>query len=219
MRLHPLLAVVGLSAVALAGCGGSGDAAPPIVTGVPGTGLTAATTEGAGGSPTGSAPGTTAGTIPAEPTLTEGSTISTVGLDRVTFGMTVEEAEAALGARLVAEEPKNPSCYVARPDEGADGVTFLVSDGRIERADVTAGKVGTRSGARISSTVADVNALYPGQIETQARPDGQPGSWLVFVPKDEADAKFRIVFVTDGTTVTAIRAGRLPQVLAPTGCA
>lgn len=218
MRARHLLVPLGLSVVLLAGCGGGGEAAPPIVTGVPGTGLTSGSTAPSSDPGTGSVPGTTAGTVPDKPTLTEGSTISTVGLDRVTFGMTVEEAEAALGSRLVAEEPKNPSCYVAHPEQGADGVAFLVSDGRIERADVTAGKVGTRSGAHIGSTEADVTTLYGDQIQPQPRPDGQAGNWLVFVPKDEADAKFRIVFVTDGATVTAIRAGRVPQVLAVQGC-
>lgn len=210
------VALAGAVALGVPACSRSDDNAAPIVTGVPGTGLTTGSSAGASTEP---APGTTAGTVPDAPTLTDGSTISTVGLDKVTFGMTVDEAQAALGTTLVADEPKNPSCYTAHPAAGTAGVSFLVSDGRVERAEVTAGKIGTRSGAHLGSTATDITTLYGDRIQSQPRPDGQPGTWLVYVPKDEADAKFRIVFVTDGATVTAIRAGRLPQVLATSGCA
>ena len=154
-----------------------------------------------------------------KPTLNEASAISTVGLDKVHFGMTVAEAEKAANSKLVATEPtKNPSCYLAKPEAGPDGVSFLISDGRVERVDITGGPIATRSGAKVGSTVADVKKLYGEQLQDAPRPDAQPGGALVFVPKDEADAKFRLVFLTDGATVQLYRAGRIPQVLAPTGC-
>jgi hypothetical protein len=152
-----------------------------------------------------------------KPTLTDSSTISTVGLDKVHFGMTVADAEAAAGAHLVADGTKG-DCYLAKPDAGAAGVAFLISDGRVERVDITGGNVATRSGIKVGSTNSSVKAAYPGQIQDAPRPDGQPGGALVFVPKDAADAQFRIVFLTDGTTVQAYRAGRLPQVTAASGC-
>jgi len=165
---------------------------------------------------TSSVPGTV--TTLGEPTLTDASTISTVGVDKVHFGMTVPEAEKAAGSRLIADENKNPACYSAKLESGPAGIAFLVSDSRIERVDVTGGKVSTRSKVHVGSTVDEVKTAYPGQIEEHPRPDGQPGTALVFVPKDEADAKFRLVFLTDGASVQLFRAGRLPQVLAATGC-
>jgi hypothetical protein len=163
---------------------------------------------------TSTAPGTSVAL--GKPTVTDTSTISTVGLDKVHFGMTVAEAEQAAGSKLVADG--TGSCYAVKLDQGAAGVGFLISDGRVERVDITGGNVATRSGIKVGSTAAAVKAAYPGQIDEQPRTDGAPGTALVFVPKDEADAQFRIVFLTDGTTVQSYRAGRLPQVTAATGC-
>ena len=89
----------------------------------------------------------------------------------------------------------------------------------MERVDIAAPPIATRSGAKVGSTEAQITQLYGDQIEVQPRADGQPGNALVFVPRDEADKDFLLVFTTDGTTVTSYRAGRVPQVLAPTGCA
>jgi len=151
------------------------------------------------------------------PTLKDSSTISTVGLDKVQFGMTVAEAEKAAGSALTSDAPKS-SCYAVKPAQGAAGVSFLISDGRVESVTIGAPPIATKSGAKVGSTEAQIKDLYPGQIEVQPRLDGQPGNQLVFTPKDAADAKFRLVFFTDGSIVTSYRAGRVPQVLAATGC-
>jgi hypothetical protein len=209
-----VLALVG----GVVGCGssGSGDeiATPPSTGFTPRTEPTAPTT--ATTAPPETTPGSTAdlGT----PTLVDTSTISTVGLDKVQFGMTLDEAQAAAGTELTTAGTRDPSCYLASPVEGAAGITFLFSDGTVERVDISAPPIATRSGAKVGSTEAQIKELYSDQIEVQPRLDGQPGNALVFVPRDEADRNFRLVFTTDGTTVTAYRAGRVPQVLAPTGC-
>lgn len=208
------LAIVGGSV----GCGGSGSgdeiATPPSTGFTPRTDPTSPTTAT-------TAPGTTAPVPTADlgtPTLVDTSTISTVGLDKVQFGMTLDEAQAAAGSELVTTGPRDPSCYLASPAEGAAGITFLFSDGTVERVDISAPPIATRSGAKVGSTEAQIRELYGDQIQVQPRADGQPGNLLVFVPRDEADQDFRLVFTTDGTTVTSYRAGRVPQVLAPTGC-
>ena len=214
-------ALVVVAVLALASCGssGSGDeiATPPSTGFTPRTDPTAAP-----GEPT--LPPDTAApdTAPADlgpPTLVDTSTISTVGLDKVQFGMTLEEAQEAAGTELVTDGPREPSCFLAAPVAGAAGIGFLFSDGRVERVDIAAPPIATRSGAKVGSTEAQIAELYTDQIEVQPRADGQPGNNLVFVPRDEADQDFRLVFTTDGTTVTSYRAGRVPQVLAPTGCA
>jgi hypothetical protein len=189
------------------------------------TGFTPATTAPPStGAPTDPGPSTTVAgpttTSPlGAPTVKETSTISTVGLDKVTFGMTKADAEKAAGSALVPVGPGTSACQLVSLASGAPGVSFLLVNGRVERVDIAAAPISTRSGARVGSSVAQVRALYPGQIEDAARPDGQPGGALVFVPKDAADANFRLVFSTDGTTVVSYRAGRVPGVLAPTGCA
>ena len=198
----------------LAGCAGGGEGST-IVTGRAATTLT----------PNGSGVvGTTvveAGTsTTTKPTITEGSVLTTVGLDKVHFGMTLEDAEKAAGTKLVPVDPsaKKPACFVAKPERGPDGLTYIVSDGRVEQVAITAPKINTRSGAHVGSTEADVQKLYPSQIDIQNRPDALPGHALVFVPKDEADAKYRVVFLTDGTVVTEMRGGRAALVTSPTPC-
>ncbi len=180
-----------------------GDGVTTVVT----TALETTTTTAPGGSTTSLGP----------PTLKDSSTISTVGLDKVQFGMTLAEAEKAAGSKLTSDAPKS-NCYAVKPEQGAAGISFLVSDGRIESVTIDAPPIATKSGAKVGSTEAQIKDLYPGQIEVQPRLDGQPGNQLVFTPKDAADAKFRLVFFTDGSTVKSFRAGRMPQVMAATGC-
>jgi hypothetical protein len=223
-RARTVTSVAALVAVLVAGaaaCGGSGSgdeiATPPSTGFTPRTEApTSTTTEPttASSEPPTSEPAGAFG----PPTLSDTSTISTVGLDEVHFGMTLDAAQEAAGSELVTAGTREPSCFLASPAEGPDGVTFLFSDGTVERVDVSAGPIATRSGAKVGSTEAQVRELYGDQIEVQPRADGQPGNLLVFVPRDEADRNFRLVFTTDGTTVTSYRAGRVPQVLAPTGC-
>lgn len=222
-RTRSLVPAAVLAVVLIAGsvgCGstGTGDeiATPPSTGFTPRTDPNASTETVAPPPDTSAPPGSTAA---GTPTLVDTSTISTVGLDKVQFGMTLEVAQAAAGTELKAEGTRNPECYLASPVAGAAGITFLFSSGTVERVDISAPPIATRSGARVGSTEAQIRQLYGDQIEVQPRADGQPGNALVFVPRDQTDQDFRLVFTTDGTTVTSYRAGRVPQVLAATGCA
>jgi hypothetical protein len=158
---------------------------------------------------------TTVATLPVpsdlgEPTLTDDSEVTTVGFGAVEFGMTLEDAEKAAGTRLVVIDGEaGSSCYRVEPEQGPDGVSFLVSDGRIERVDIDSGAVTTRSGAGIGMAVAELTTLFPERLQSAPTPNG---TVLTFVPTDEGDADYRIIFETDGTTVTSFRAGKLPEV-------
>jgi len=145
-----------------------------------------------------------------EPTLTDDSEVTTVGLDAVEFGMTFDDAQKAAGTRLVVVDGQpGSSCYRVEPEVGPEGVSFLVSDGRIERVDIDSGPVTTRSGAGIGMSISELTTLFPERLETAPTPDG---TVLTFVPSDEGDADYRIIFQSDGTTVTSLRAGKLPEV-------
>lgn len=227
-RLEPAIAnvrrgasalVLGLTMALLAGCGTSGPgdeiATPPSVGFTPSTDPT---TPGTGPPPPDTSAPVPTTSAAGKATLSGSSTISTVGLDQVHFGMTVAEAEAAAGTQLVTEGTRDTSCFVASPAVGPAGIAFGFSDGTVERVDITAPPIATRSGATVGTTEAQVMALYGDQIEVQPRADSQPGNALVFVPRDEADKDFRLIFTTDGATVTSYRAGRVPRVLTATGC-
>ncbi len=59
-------------------------------------------------------------------------------------------------------------------------------------------------------------SLFGDSLTTEASDTG--GNRVVFTPSDPGDADFRVIFETDGTTVTAFRSGRLPQVDPTTPC-
>ena len=165
---------------------------------------------------------TTVTTVPPEnpeqygpPTLSARSTVSTVGLDTVHFGMTVADAQKAAGTVLVPGGPTGP-CYHVVPRDAPEGIVFLVHEGTIERVDINSGPITTRSGVGVGSPESMVTDLFGDSVERQVRIDGTVD--LVFVPKDPGDQKYRVVFNVSEGAVRALKSGRLPQVMLDTGC-
>ena len=165
---------------------------------------------------------TTVTTVPPEnpeqfgpPTLSSRSTVSTVGLDTVNFGMTVAEAQRAAGTVLVPAGPTGP-CYHVVPHDAPEGIVFLVHEGTIERVDINSGPITTRSGVGVGSPESMVTQKFDDSIERQVRIDGTVD--LVFVPQDPGDRDYRVVFNVSEGAVRALKSGRLPQVMLDTGC-
>ena len=148
-------------------------------------------------------------------TLSANSTVSTVGLDTVHFGMTVAQAQQAAGTVLVSAGPTG-ACYHAVPHDAPEGVVFLIHHGTVERVDINSGPITTRSGVGVGSPESLVTDLFGDSIERQVRVDGTVD--LVFVPSDPGDRNYRVVFnIADGA-VRAYKSGRLPQIMLDTGC-
>ncbi len=221
MNWWKALVVVGLLAAA---CGDSGDT---TTTTVPATSPPVTeTTE---------VPLETTTTLPAETTTTVEATtttnttlppsevfVTTGGLGAVRVGQTIEQAEEASGLDLEAEpSPISEDCFfvTVAGDPVYEGVSFMVSEGTIGRVDVNApSTITTRSGAGIGTTEQQLNDLFPGQIEDA----GQyiiDGTAVMFVPRDEADAEFRVIFETVDGVVASYRSGILPPVGFGEGCA
>ncbi len=215
--VRPALAVVIAGCLTVSACGGGGGdgaAAGESTTTTAGT-----TTTTTSAPPATTLPPTTTDPSLADlgpPTLDEASHLSTVGLDTVTFGMTVATAQRAAGTVLVPLDPFG-GCYRVSPAEAPEGIVFVVWEGTIERADIVAGPVTTRSGVGIGTPESQVLELFGDRIERQVAADGSVS--LVFVPRDPNDAEFRVIFdVADGS-VTALRAGRVPLVFDDPVCA
>lgn len=149
------------------------------------------------------------------PTLSVNSTVSTVGLDTVVFGMTVARAQVAAGAFMIPTGPVD-ECYGVLPDGGPNGVTFTVIEGTIERVDIDAGSVTTRSGLGIGTPEDVVVDLFGDQIERNVNDDGTVD--LIFVPSDVGDASFRVIFTVSDGTVLRYRSGKLPEILLAAPC-
>ena len=142
--------------------------------------------------------------------------ISTVGLGEVTFGMTVAQAQAAAGTDLINCAPTS-DCYRVTPAQGPEGISFLVTDNTIERVDIVAGPLTTRSGIGIGSTEDEIINLFGDRIETQVNDDSSVD--LIFVPRDDSDAEFRVIFTVRDGAVETFRSGRIPQVTVQNPCA
>lgn len=205
------LLVICLSAI-LTSCGSDGDATvgtvPPVseptTTLAPSTTTTTSTTT------------TEAPDFSGTPEFDSTSSVSTVGIDVVIFGMTIAQAENALGGTLVPIDAISGPCFRVRPGGGPAGIELTVTSGTIERVDITNPDITTRSGAGVGMTEDALFALFGERLTSTPRSGG--GNTIVFTPADEGDNAFRVIFETDGAAVTSFRSGRVPQVEPMTPC-
>lgn len=169
------------------------------------------------------------------PQLTEQSKVAIDGIGPVRVGMTIAQAEASAGVRLVEKGGRagTGGCYYVWPQPEIEGLAFMVisdrSDNRIERnrdriarVDVFEGsRLTTVSGARIGDTEARIKSLYPGKIKVTPHHYtwDSGGHYLTYVPQDSKDRNYRLIFETYRGRVTQFRAGQLPEVDYIEGCA
>lgn len=145
------------------------------------------------------------------------STAHASGFGPVRAGMTLAEAEQALGAPLAPLGSLTEPCHYVAVD-GHPGLTFMVIDGRIARLDVRQqGTARTAEGAGIGDAEERIYALYPGRVEVQPH-KYVDGHYLIVTPEAPADSTYRMIFETDGKRVTSYRTGRLPEVGWVEGC-
>ena len=150
------------------------------------------------------------------PTISANDSVSTVGLGEVDFGMTVRQAEVAAGTRMIPCGPIG-ECYRVTPEVAPEGISFLVTESTIERVDIVSGSITTRSGVGIGTSQERIIELFGEQIETSMNDDSSVE--LIFVPRDEADADFRVIFTVRDGVVETYRSGRMPQVTQNDPCA
>lgn len=154
---------------------------------------------------------------PLEPTLDRSSSLSTVGLDEVTFGLTVNEATQLAGTPFI-NCGLVTDCYRVIPEFAPEGISFVVDEGTIERVDIVGNSpITTRSGAGIGTTDEELTALFGERLERVDLGGGQMD--VIFVPQDENDQEFRVAFTTVDGVVETMRSGRMPLVLEPDPCA
>ncbi|HET7488587.1 MAG TPA: hypothetical protein VFJ85_11710 [Acidimicrobiales bacterium] len=139
------------------------------------------------------------------------------GLGPVRVGMTLAQAQTALGRPLQAVAPPSGDCALYAPPDGLEGVSFLVSGGTVASVVVTGGPTATTEGLAIGQTEAEAQRRYGGKLKVTPNDFLIGGHELTLVPAG-ADAGFRLVAETDGRRVTALRAGRQPEVGYSDGC-
>lgn len=212
-RIIPIVAVM---ALVVAACGGD-DSSDTTATTVATTTTPAPATTTTTVAPTTTTSSTT--TVPINPNIGASDTLTTGGLGPIRIGMNPQEANIAAGFGLPLEFIDD-SCYYLLAEPVLDNVGFMVADGTIARVDIWPGSnITTRSGARIGMTEAQIIGLFGDKIEASGHPYVTGGKYLTFVPTDEVDKNFRVIFETDENgIVTSYRAGRLPEVGWIEGC-
>lgn len=145
-----------------------------------------------------------------------GPVVSGDGFSGVKFGMTVADAEKALGHKLKALGGE-ANCSYVEPVGAYDGLAFMVVDGVIARVDVQeTDAIVTDTGAKVGDTEAHVLELYKGRTSVQPHKYTGPEGHYVLVLG--SDGKAQMVFETDGTKVVGYRAGRQPEIEWVEGC-
>ena len=151
------------------------------------------------------------------PQPVETFTISETRIGPVRAGMTLAQANTALGGILNVPS-RLDECDFVRPRTTPRDVAFMVEKGRISRVDVTrSSTIATTAGARIGDTEARIMSLYQGRVTTQPH-KYTDGRYLVVTPSNPADSAYRIVFETDGSKVLRYRSGIRPAVEYVEGC-
>lgn len=154
-------------------------------------------------------------------TLTQETSPDLKGIGPIRVGMTVDEASQRSGVPLISpgEQSEPPECLYYHPLGEPRGLLFMVSNGQIVRVDIQNRMMTTLSGVAVGDTEEHIQSLYPDQIEVSSHKYVPGGHYLTFVPRDEADKDYRVIFETDPEErVVQMRSGRLPEVEYVEGC-
>ena len=131
------------------------------------------------------------------------------GIGPIHAGMTVAQANAAVGGGFSAPPGSGDGCTYAVLTKAPKGLAVMLEKGRIARVEVRSGDIATTTGAKIGDSELRVMALYSGKITTTPHKYLPNGHYMTVAP---TAANNRIVFETDGNKVINYRSGQQPQV-------
>jgi hypothetical protein len=159
--------------------------------------------------------------------------LSFQGVGPVQLGMTVKDAERALGTKL---EPRSlvytsDECYqTLRTDRKDPGITYVVEDGKITVINVFSSDGQTpdvidKHLLGIGGTEDDIRRSY-GEVKKRLGfydrgepPENDPAYVPEFwIEADSPDGKRTILFVTKAGKITSMATGLKPMVLDPEPC-
>ena len=95
----------------------------------------------------------------------------------------------------------------------------MTTNGVIARTDVTTRRVSTPEGVHVGNSERHVYRVYGRRVRRSRHRYVLRGHYLTILPGRASERGRRIVFETNGRSVTSIRAGRLPEAYYIEGCA
>ena len=132
--------------------------------------------------------------------------LSAAGFGAIRFGMTLAQAEQAVGAKASLPTPFDPACSMVRFPT-LPTLRFMVENDIVTRADAEPG-VDNAVGVAIGDTLAQVRTRHPQAKVTLHKYD-EHGHYVSF---PSADGRAAIILEESGGKVTKIRAGLQPAV-------
>ena len=151
---------------------------------------------------------------PSGTSRTPDMSVTEYGIGPIHAGMTVSEANAAIGGGFAAPKGGASGCTYAVLTKAPRGLAVMLENGRVARVEVRSGSIATSTGARIGDSESRIKSLYAG-IATTPHKYVTGGHYLTVTGSDPAN---RIVFETDGSKVTTFRSGKTPAVEYVEGC-
>jgi hypothetical protein len=159
---------------------------------------------------------------------TNGATDWTISLHRagpIKIGMSLGEVRRSLSdprARLVdGPDPAEPLSECAYLESAAvpEGIAFMFAKGRVVRIDVFKTGFLTASGAGVGDSEEKIKRLYPGRITVEPHPySSETGHYLNYLPAQDFDRGYGMVFETEANKVRSFRTGTLTAVALIEGC-
>lgn len=151
------------------------------------------------------------------PAVAETWTVTTAGYGPVKIGDTVQQAQKALGTKLVSDGPVDtPECHYLRPEPAVEGLWFMINNGRVVRIEVLAPGITTRSGLGVGTAETQVKETLGKGVEVTPHKYLAPGG--DYLTLWSADKKRAVRFETLQGKVTSFYAGRKPEVEFAEGC-
>src|SRR6185312_8870669 len=126
----------------------------------------------------------------------------------VHFGMSAADAMRAVGDSAATP---TTGCTYWRP-AAPRGVSFMIENGVVVRADVDSAGPQTAEGIGIGSAEAAIRSAYGQHLTIQLHKYQWEAGWRYFIYLPPGDSLNAVVFETDGHNVRSYRVGHRPQV-------
>lgn len=153
------------------------------------------------------------------------------GLGPVRIGMTVRQAEMALGAKLKPMDPSNgvdtEACWeTTRADDPDPFVSYMIWSGTIVRIDIGTGRIqqatppiATERGIRLNSSVEDVKKAYSPRLVSNFHSQGDIGNYdLLYMTVLSDDRRYGHFFVTWKNGLTSMGTADTKAIQLQEGC-
>jgi hypothetical protein len=138
-------------------------------------------------------------------------------LGPIHVGMTPEAVSKIFSGEVTRElTPDDPDCYYISPRVGGDSISFMVTEGRIARIDVSAPGFYTADGIQVGDSEERLKSMYGEQLIIEPHHYQAPEGSYLTITNDKGTLAIR--FETYQGKITVFYTGKFPEVEYAEGC-